>query len=222
MPDEIRASWNKNALEWNALLERQGIASRRHTNRAIIDTIVGLGLKKVADIGCGEGWLCRALAENHIETVGFDATKSLLDIAKTKGSQTFVLSSFEDIINGNGLKGAPYDGAVFNFCIYQKDGLLLLFTQVLNNLKGNGVLLIQTLHPYYLLTHNLPYTSQWIPDAWQGLEGNFVEGHQWYARTLQDWSSLLSSFTNCTYEMLEVVNEEGHPISLIIILKKRT
>ncbi len=60
--DAILTSWAANAAPWIALLQGKGIASRQITNPAIVNAISRYRPDSVLDVGCGEGWLCRALA----------------------------------------------------------------------------------------------------------------------------------------------------------------
>lgn len=221
MSNDILNSWNRNAKEWDALLEGQGIPSRKYTNTAIVEAIRALGLKKVADLGCGEGWLCREMGKNQIEAFGFDATAALIELANTKGSERYEVMTYEQIIKGTPIPHAPFDGAIFNFSLYQKDNLDVLLQQVLHSIDTNGAVLIQTLHPYYLIEQGLGYKSQWLSDAWKGLPGNFKDGHSWYARTLDDWMALLAKIPQTSFQIQEIVNTEEKPLSVLIILKKQ-
>ncbi|MEM1258178.1 MAG: class I SAM-dependent methyltransferase [Bacteroidota bacterium] len=221
MKNDILNSWKKNAEEWNAMIEGKNIPSRTYTDKAILEAIKSFRLKKVADLGCGEGWLCREMSKNQIEAVGFDATRALLKIAKEKGNETYYPLEFGEIIKGRPLPKAPFTGAVFNFSLYQKNHLDLLFQEVLNSLDRKGILLIQTLHPFYLIANGFGYRSQWLRDSWKGLPGNFEDGHSWYARTMEDWIELISKIPQISFKIHEVINDKGKPLSLLIILKKR-
>ncbi|MEM8999783.1 MAG: methyltransferase domain-containing protein [Bacteroidota bacterium] len=221
MNDDILNSWKKNAKAWNTVIEEQNIPSRKYTNKAILEAIKSFGLKKVADLGCGEGWLCRKMTKNQIEATGFDATSALIEMAKTKGNERYHLLRFDQIVAGQRLPNAPFNGAVFNFSIYQKDHLDLLFQEILNALDGRGIVLIQTLHPFYLMENGFGYRSQWLQDSWKGLPGNFEDGHSWYARTMEDWIALISKIPQTSFEVQEIINAEEKPLSLLIIIKKK-
>ncbi|TAI49291.1 class I SAM-dependent methyltransferase [Flagellimonas allohymeniacidonis] len=220
MKSEIISSWEKNAKEWVEVIQNQSIPSRKFTNRAILESISNLKVKKVADLGCGEGWLTREMAQLGIETTGFDAIKSLLVEASKKGPETYHQLTFEDIINGLEIPEAPFDAAIFNFCLYLKDNLRLLLENTLSNLVPMGHVLIQTLHPFFLIQNGFRYESQWLSDSWKGLPGNFKDGHSWYARTFEDWVNLLSALEDIAFEISEIKNDEEKPISLIIKIRK--
>lgn len=61
--DRLRRSWDANAHAWTDAVRNESIESRRLvTNAAIIEAVRSCGGQRVLDLGCGEGWLARALA----------------------------------------------------------------------------------------------------------------------------------------------------------------
>ncbi|MEM8847595.1 MAG: methyltransferase domain-containing protein [Bacteroidota bacterium] len=220
MENKIIDSWKKNAKEWSKVIQNQQIASRKFTNKAILDAVLETKTFKVADFGCGEGWLTREMSELGMNTFGFDAIPALLEDAKQKGSGQYHLLTFEEIISGKPIPNEKFDLGVFNFCIYLKDGLYELLEKTLKAINPNGYILIQTLHPFFLFQNDMEYRGQWISDSWKGLPGNFIEGHSWYARTFEDWISILASFKDLNFTIKEVKNDVGQPVSLIIKMQK--
>lgn len=221
MSKEILDSWNKNAGEWIKVIQNDAIPSRKFTNKAILEMVSELDGKKMVDIGCGEGWLTREMGKLGWEATGLDAIESLVLEAQKKSDESFHVLTYEEIIDGKPMPNAPFDAAVFNFCLYLKEGLQQLLTHTLQQLSPNGTLVIQTLHPFFLVQNGLPYESQWLADSWKGLPGNFTDGHSWYARTMEDWVAELNRLENINFSMKEIVNDEEKPISLIIKIKKR-
>ncbi len=217
--DKILKSWNINAAAWSQILEQQGIASRKFTNPAIIEARTNYAPSKVLDLGCGEGWLTRALSHEKNKVIGVDATETLLETARKKGSQMYYKITYKDIIEGVKIPEAPFDAVVLNFCLYQKNEVPNLLIALQRSLSDPGLIFIQTLHPSYLLINELPYEDQWIEDSWKGLNGNFVQPHSWYARTLGNW---INTFRDCRYELIklkEVINNNKIPVSIIFILE---
>ncbi|MEP6261250.1 MAG: class I SAM-dependent methyltransferase [Gillisia sp.] len=218
--NEIIRSWEMNAVEWSRIIEQQGIASRKFTNPAILNTVKEFDPENILDLGCGEGWLTRALSHEQRKVMGVDASEALLEIARGKGDQDFYRLTYQEIIEGVKITGAPFDAVVLNFCLYQKDEVPQLLKALKTSLSITGHIFIQTLHPSFLLLNGLPYEDQWIGNSWKGLDGNFVQPHSWYARTLESWINI---FGDCAHELVklkEVVNENKAPISGIFILKK--
>lgn len=221
MSKEILDSWNKNADEWIKVIQNDAIPSRKFTNKAILEMVSELDGKKMVDIGCGEGWLTREMGKLGWEATGLDAIESLVLEAQKKSDESFHVLTYEEIIDGKPMPNASFDAAVFNFCLYLKDGLTELLSNTLKQLSPNGTLVIQTLHPFFLLQNGLPYKSQWLSDSWKGLPGDFTDGHSWYARTLEDWVAELNRLENINFSMKEIANDEEKPISLIIKINKQ-
>lgn len=216
----IIASWEKNADEWIRIIDTDKIASREFTNEAIVEVINRSAAHKVLDIGCGEGWLTRSITKMGKVAVGVDVIEKLLENAQEKGSEHYYRISYEDISKGKPIPEGPYEMAVFNFSIYQNEGVVALLENVQKALKNGGQIVIQTLHPYFLIENGLLYKSQVIENAWKGLPGHFTEGHSWYARTFEEWVSV---FLNCNLRLIrlkEVKNKYSNPVSMIFILEK--
>ncbi|WP_422860356.1 class I SAM-dependent methyltransferase [Flagellimonas sp. S174] len=220
MKTEIIDSWEKNAKEWSKIIQNHGIASRKFTNKAILNAIMNTKASKVGDFGCGEGWLTREMNKMGMVAYGFDAIQALLEDAEQNGPGEYHQLTFEDIIAGKPIPHSTFDLVVFNFCIYLKDGLSQLIENTLKVINPKGFILIQTLHPFFLVQNGMKYKGQWISDSWKGLPGNFIEGHSWYARTLEDWVSVLASIKEVDFTIKEITNDEGQPISLVIQIQK--
>ena len=79
----IQYSWQANATAWTEAVRGQRIESRRlATDRAMLNAIRAHQPRRVLDLGCGEGWLCRALAAEDVETLGLDASAPLIEAAR--------------------------------------------------------------------------------------------------------------------------------------------
>ncbi len=216
MPNEIIKSWEKNASEWVKVIDAQRIASRKFTNPAILQVLKDTPSRRILDIGCGEGWLTRSITAMGKQGVGLDAIGPLLENARQKGPESFYQMSYEDIMAGRTVPEAPYDSIVFNFCLYQDKGLTELFRATKKALSSNGSIVVQTLHPYFLLDNGLAYKSQAITDSWKGLPGNFKDGHRWYARTVEDWFFVFAESHMKVIDLKEITDDKGQPISLIL------
>lgn len=78
MNSNIKQVWEENGAEWIKLLDSQGIASRAITNPAIVDTVLSYAFEQICDVGCGEGWLVRALREQGRLAHGVGACEPLI------------------------------------------------------------------------------------------------------------------------------------------------
>ncbi len=216
---KITESWEANAEEWIRLLERDGIASRKYTNDAILETVKSHNLNSILDLGCGEGWLTRALSNKKNRVVGIDSTEVLLKNARLKGSQNYYNMTYEEIVKGKEMPETPFDAVVLNFCLYQNEEVSALLQSIKKSLLKSGLIFIQTLHPSFLIQNNLPYKSQWMEDSWKGLKGDFVHPHSWYARTLEDWISSFRESNLVLLSLKEVINDKGVPLSILFTLR---
>ncbi|PCJ98253.1 MAG: methyltransferase type 11 [Flavobacteriaceae bacterium] len=219
MEKGIQTSWNQNAQEWIDILASDKIGSRTYTNKAILSVLAALPGVKILDMGCGEGWLCRAITQINKKAVGIDGTVDLLAHAQKKGMEPYYNINYAAICEGTAIPEAPFDICTFNFSIYQKDGLIALLKKIKLSLNPKGQIVIQTLHPYFLIENSYSYESQWMEDAWKGLPGNFVNGHKWYARTFEDWATVFSRAKVSITQVKEVLNQQQKPISVIFILE---
>ena len=216
MNQRIIDSWNKNSEEWVKVIENNQIESRKFTNNAIEGELKNLAGDNVIDIGCGEGWLTRSITEMGKKAVGVDAIEPLLNAARLKGMESFYQMSYEELMEGKPIPEAPFDIAVYNFCLYQKNGLADLLRATKNQLNVEGVILIQTLHPFFMFDNGLEYKSQMISDSWKGLPGNFTDGHEWYARTFEDWVKIIAQSGLNLNSVKEIANLNKKPISMIL------
>lgn len=210
-------SWGINAEAWNILVDAKGIPSRTYTNNAILQAINLHHPKTILDVGCGEGWIAGELGED-VSYTGIDGTDFLIEKAKLKNPKAiFHLSTYDDILLGKTSFLSTYNVIVFNYSLYQKDNLGQLLQVLSSFLDKNGHVLIQTVHPYFLVKNFGLYRSSWVENAWDGLQGDFKAPHPWYCRTFQAWFMV---FKNAGFQtaLQEITSASGEPISVIFIL----
>jgi len=216
MDNKYITEWNKNASEWNAIIECNGITSRNNTNPAIIKVVNRWGVSPMLDCGSGEGWLIREIAGNRVDIHGLEGSKELVDIARSKSNHCFYHYSYQEMIDGISELSNGYSTLIFNYALFEKDITPLLLS-CHTYLKTPGRIIIQTVHPYFLLK-NGKYASGTQDNIWDGLNGNF-EGHlSWYARTLEDWAMVFyeARFTMCAINECIV---DGAPVSILFTLE---
>ncbi len=217
----ILDSWQSNAGNWIQTIDHQEIESRRLvTNHAIVEAVLNLQPCTVLDVGCGEGWLTRALSEHNIEVTGVDAIESLIENARTKGAGTFLTATYREIATGILFSGKTFDLVVINFALLDQEETELLIHYLPNIIHLGGHLVIQTLHPLSVVG-NLPYRSGWQPGSWDGMKRNFVKPYDWYFRTLGDWVRLLRSAGLSMEDLIEPLHPQTEqPASLILVTNK--
>src|SRR5688572_18040337 len=88
-------SWSRNTDPWTAAVRGGEIESRTLvTNAAIVEAVRARKPRSGVDLGCGEGWLVRALPE--VQMLGVDASAGLVEQAKAAGGGEFRQLSYEE------------------------------------------------------------------------------------------------------------------------------
>ncbi len=193
MPGEekIIQSWKKNAGSWISLIGRNGIPSREvATNAAILNAVTALQPQSVLDLGCGEGWLSAALAQQGITVTGTDVVPELINYAAQHIKGIFHVAGYDDISKGRFQFGKHFDTIVSNFALLGKESVDNILPCLPALLQPDGTLLIQTLHPWAYKGLG-DYFTGWKQGSWDGLGDGFTEPYEWYFRTLEDWTGLL-------------------------------
>lgn len=209
-------SWTRNAAPWTDAVRENRIESRKLvTNRAIIDAVVERASRTILDIGCGEGWLVRALAEHGISGIGVDVVPSLIEQAARAGGGDFRVASYEEIADG--LLDVKVDAVVANFSLIGKESVEGVIRRTPELLERDGALIIQTLHPL-VATGDQPYVDGWRQGSWAGFSSDFSDPAPWYFRTVETWHHLI---TECGFASIEVREPlhpaTGKPASIIFI-----
>ena len=75
---------------------------------AIISNWVSFG-SKVLDLGCGEGWLLRVLADRGIDAAGVDGDATLIEAARAAGSAKVHVASYAALVDAEIDIGRDYD-----------------------------------------------------------------------------------------------------------------
>ncbi|MEJ2346961.1 MAG: methyltransferase domain-containing protein [Gammaproteobacteria bacterium] len=210
-------SWYRNAEAWGAAVRGARIPSRiRVTDRAIVDAVLSCRPRTVLDAGCGEGWLCRALAARGIRTTGIDAVPGLIEQARQGGGEFHCLS-YEDLAAGR-LAGR-FGTLVGNFSLLGDESVQALFRAAPDRLEPNGSLVVQTLHPV-VACGDRPYRDGWRKGSWDGCGGGFADPPPWYFRTLGGWSGLFADAGFALVEILEPLDPDtGKPASIIFVAR---
>ncbi|MES2758846.1 MAG: class I SAM-dependent methyltransferase [Pseudomonadota bacterium] len=207
-------SWSKNTDPWTAAVRSGEIESRRLvTNQAIVDAVRSYSPGSAIDIGCGEGWLVRALA--GIDMIGVDVVPGLIEQASTAGGGDFRVMSYEQIA-ANALE-VTVDVAICNFSLIGKESVEGVFAASASFLKPAGKLIVQTLHPL-MACGDVPYRDGWREGSWVGFSTDFTDPPPWFFRTIESWIALYAQNGFRLLEMREPIHPmTGKPVSIILV-----
>ena len=183
--EQLRRSWIANADAWTDAVREQRIESRRLvTDAAVVSAVVATQPRTVLDLGCGEGWLSRALASHGIAVTGVDASAPLIESARALGGAEFLVASYDE------LPVTPFDTIVANFSLLEEH---------LPTLPPHRHFVIQTLHPAFA---GGAYQDGWRTETLDG----WREPMPWYFRTLESWSRALGGYAKVE------IREPMHPL----------
>ncbi|MFP0198366.1 class I SAM-dependent methyltransferase [Pseudomonas sp. PHC1] len=212
-------SWHHNARVWTEAVRSGAIESRRQvTDQAMLLAVMGRQPERVLDLGCGEGWLLRALAERGFDAVGVDGDATLVEAAREAGSSPVEVASYEDLAEGKVDIGRDFDLICANFSLLHQDIIALLAAMNALLVPG-GALVIQTLHPWSVAAGD--YQDGWREETFDGFQGKWSP-MPWYFRTLSSWLNAL----DMAGLQLTGLREPQHPQSpvpqsLLMIAERR-
>lgn len=214
----IRHSWQANADAWTRAVREQRIESRRLvTDAAILSAVAAGPACRVLDIGCGEGWLCRALAQRGSQCVGVDASAPLIEAARQAGGGRFEVMDYAGLIT-EGESLGRFDALVCNFALLD-EFIAPLLLALRERLEPGGRLLIQTVHPWSACGDE-PYANGWRLETFAAFGETFRAPMPWYFRTLESWLTLLAGSGWRVRQLREPRHpESGKPCSLLLELQ---
>lgn len=214
--DRIIESWQTNAAPWTDAVRGRQIESRNLvTNAAIVEAVLSRSPRTVLDIGCGEGWLVRALAEHGVQGIGVDVVPDLIEEAERAGAGDFHVASYEMIAAGE--FHVTVDVAVANFALIGKESVDGIVQRAPAMLEPRGSFIVQTLHPV-IACGDMPYEDGWRTGSWAGFNEAFSDAAPWYFRTMDTWLDLFTDSGLRMVEVREPVNpRSGKPASVIFI-----
>lgn len=215
----LQHSWLANADAWTNAVREGRIASRRlATDRAILDAILAHHPRRVLDVGCGEGWLARALAAQGVAVVGIDASPPLIEAARALGGGDFQTLNYAEVIDDPIAVPGPFDAVVCNFALLGEDVVALL--RVLRaRLARDGRLYIQSLHPF-TTAGGEGYVDGWRVETFAAFGGAFAEAMPWYYRTIGAWLQTLSDAKLVVERCIEPLHPDSDaPMSLLLVCR---
>ncbi|WP_028080182.1 methyltransferase domain-containing protein [Solimonas soli] len=215
----IAETWQRNAGPWTTAVRAQRIDSRRLvTDAAIVDAILQRRPRSLLDVGCGEGWLLRALAGRVPLRVGTDRVAALIAAARRAGDGEFHVASYEALAAG-ALK-QRFDVVSCNFALLGDTSVSALFAALPALLAAGGACIMQTLHPH-VACGEVPYADGWREGSWAGCGEGFSAPAPWYFRTLASWIALFEAHGLRLREMREPLHPHtARPASVLFIAER--
>ena len=214
----IPESWEDNAAAWVEAIHQGRIESRvRATNAAVVSAVREGGGARVLDIGCGEGWLCRAVAEVGMMAVGFDGSAALIAEAEKLGGGEYQVLSYEEFAADPFRIGGVFSTAICNYSLLGEDVLPIL-RGAAAVLEPGGRLIVQTLHPFTGGGADDRYEDGWRVEDFSGMGSGFRTCMPWYFRTV---GSRISQIRLAGLQLEEcrepIISERSMPASLLLI-----
>jgi SAM-dependent methyltransferase len=171
--------------------------------------------RSVLDVGCGEGWLTRALADAGCRAVGVDASAALVAAARERSEARYFVSTYREMTGLAEAHCAPFDVAVCNFSLLEAD-LAPVFAAIGDALRDQGRLIVQTVHPW-IACGDAPYADGWRVETFANFGAGFDAPMPWYFRTLGSWIEALEGAGFRVERIEEPCDREtGKPLSLLI------
>lgn len=216
--DRIIETWEQNTVAWINAINNGEIASRVNvTDQAILDVILAQQPHSVLDVGCGEGWLVRALANEGIDACGIDVVPAFIDYARRQKSGRFEVMAYENMSATTLVDNV--DVVVCNFSLLGNESVQHVFRQVPELLTSEGVFIIQTLHP--LSVGAGVQQEGWRDGSWAGFSEQFHTPAPWYFRTIESWQELFVEHGLQLQQTLAPTDPEtGQPGSIIFVAQR--
>ena len=183
------------------------------TDAAIVSAVREFPPCRVLDLGCGEGWLARALSSEGYSVTGVDASASLIEEAAKAGGGAFLAGSYEDVA-----LDAQFGVVVANFSVLGENVRPML-EKVRGWLAKDGAILIQTLHPMSQDPKER-YESGWRIETFAQMGDRFTASMPYYFRTFSRWVEELSGAGFSVVKCREPLHPEtGRPLSLLLVAR---
>ncbi len=215
----LAASWVDNADAWTTAVRSGAIPSRRAgTDAAILQAIAQAPVGPMIDVGCGEGWLTRAVAATGRPVLGVDASAPLIQAARQASPSDavrFEPATYAELAALGPELGGPFVVAVCNFALLDEN-LAEALTAIRAALSPSGVLLIQTVHPF-TACGNGAYLNAWREETFDAFGGSFPSSMPWYFRTIASWLEELHGAGFVLESITEPMATDGvMPLSLLL------
>jgi ubiquinone/menaquinone biosynthesis C-methylase UbiE len=146
---ERRAEWSQVAGWYDQLVGDSG--SEYHQRVVLPGVLRLLSLQvnqRVIDIACGQGVLCRQLAQKSVEVTGIDVADEMIRLARERGPGN-IRYQVSDATEASGLPAGYFNAAACVLAIQNINPLPPVFTAVARILTDGGKFVIVMTHPAF-------------------------------------------------------------------------
>ena len=148
---DVRERWNENAENYAAKCAIHGDENKAVLlTPTILELLGGIRGKTVLDAGCGEGYLCRLMAQRGASVIGLDYAENLLDIARQRTPAGLAVDykhgNFEDL---GLIPDASCDIVVSAAALQDVPDYQSAIRAVYRVLNTGGFFLLAILHPCF-------------------------------------------------------------------------
>jgi SAM-dependent methyltransferase len=170
--------WSESAAAWIATMGESGDLGRRFIlDPAFRRRLTGAGFRRALDVGCGEGRMCRLLAELGVQAIGIDPTAALLDEARRRDpAGDYRIASAEALPFADG----DFDLVISCLTMIDIPDFRAAIGQMARVLAPGGVLLVANLTPLQTAA---------MGRGWRAEDGGGPEDGMVFAldRYLEEW-----------------------------------
>jgi 2-polyprenyl-3-methyl-5-hydroxy-6-metoxy-1,4-benzoquinol methylase len=211
----ITESWTDNAAAWTQVVRDGLIPSRQAgTDAAIVAACLSCGTGPLLDVGCGEGWLVRAVASQGVTAHGVDVSTPLIDRARELGGGRFDIATYAQLEGDASIFAGPWQTIVCNFALLG-DPLHPVLAALRRRLAPGGRVLVQTVHAW-TARGDAPYHDGWRTERFDAIVLD-------QSARLERWAALLLALSPGVREVWSYANNHyaGHGPATIRDLRAR-
>ncbi|MGA2229414.1 MAG: methyltransferase domain-containing protein [Tepidisphaeraceae bacterium] len=144
-----RTDWSHVAPWYDQIIGEAGGEYHRHVViPGVLRLLVLTAGQRVIDIACGQGVLCRALAQRAVEVTGIDASQAMIDAARERGPEV-IRYQVAQAGSAEGLPGGYFHSAACVLAIQNIHPLPPVFATVARLLAPGGKFVLAMTHPCF-------------------------------------------------------------------------
>ncbi|MEU8678102.1 class I SAM-dependent methyltransferase [Streptomyces sp. NPDC048560] len=149
---DVHALWDKNARPWDAAFDDDGDKHRKYvTDEPMLALLGPAHGRRILDLGCGNGYLCRSLARAGAHVTGVDVSEEMIrtaaayEVAAPLGIRYLVASATAL----QGLTDASFDAIVCNHVLTSVDDYETALAEAHRVLHPGGRMTAVISHPCF-------------------------------------------------------------------------